>query len=131
MSHEAYAPVGYAYQADQYCLDCIAGMFSQSSLGEAGCNCAECVLDRAAEDAAINRMDESSFDMADFPKHIPYHNELHLECGSEYSGDGEVHCGARCAACGDVIDGEFNLNGPDTCPTVDAELEAQAERNMS
>ncbi len=45
MAHEVYAPVGYAYQADQYCLDCIAGMFSQSSLGEAGCNCAECVLD--------------------------------------------------------------------------------------
>lgn len=60
--------VGYTYAADTYCTgDCVI-----SALGEAqasgGFETTESLLDPAAADRNIDRMDEYSFDSADFPK---------------------------------------------------------------
>lgn len=96
MTHYQYSPVGYIYQADMYCLDCIPEMFSQGLVKDE-CNCADCVLDRVASQEDINRQDESSFDSGYFPKHIPYHNDLHYDCGEQ--------CYSHCALCHEVIDG--------------------------
>jgi hypothetical protein len=136
VSHEAYSPVGYDYQADHYCLDCIYKVAAKPNtygldihgkkrvidrLGGTGyhraaCNCTEHRLDRMAAARGIDRMDEGSFDSGDFPKAIPYHNDLHTECGPEYYGYGpedpewrQQYCGATCARCHAVIDGtEYN-----------------------
>jgi hypothetical protein len=137
MSHEAYAPVGYSYQAAHYCLDCIPVVASRcnehkgqncshSGYKPKACNCAECRLDRMAALRGITRMNEGSFDMDDFPKHIPYHNDLHAECGPQYYGYGpddpewaEQYCGATCSECHEVIDGVSKIGGPDVCPVFD------------
>lgn len=143
MSHEAYSPVGYDFRADHYCLDCIPKVAAKpneryrSPFGGAevvirnggdgrsprGCNCTECRLDRMAKARGIDRMDERSFDSGDFPKAIPYHNDLHCECGPQHygyeQGDPEwdlPYCGATCARCHEVIDGTSRLDGPDQCP---------------
>jgi hypothetical protein len=127
MSHVAYSPVGYIYRADNYCLDCIATVVAGRRGTRPGhCNCAECRLDRIAEQRGIDRYDERSFDSGDFPKAIPYHNDLHAECGPEGYGYGpedpewqEQYCNATCAKCGDVIDGCSQLSGPDLCPAFE------------
>jgi hypothetical protein len=99
MSHVKYSPIGYSYNADNYCLDCIATVVSpHGGVRPAHCNCAECRLDRIARKRGIDRYDEYSFDSSDFPKSIPYHNDIHAECD-------ELTCNARCAKCHDVIDG--------------------------
>ncbi len=146
MSHEAYAPVGYAYQAANYCLDCIPVViykpntyglnvqgrkcvidrFGGNGFKAKACNCAECRLDRIAQARGIDRMNEGSFDSGDFPKHIPYHNDLHSECGPQYYGYGpddpeweQQYCGATCSKCHDVIDGVSMGAKPDVCPEFD------------
>jgi len=131
MSHEAYSPVGYIYNADVYCLDCIPTVlfkrYGSDGYGINRCNCCECRLDSIAVTARIAaRNDESSFDSGDFPKSIPYHNDLHSECGPEYYDYGPddpewemQYCGAYCARCHDVIDGNSHIDGPDTCPAFD------------
>jgi hypothetical protein len=130
--HDAYSPVGYIYRADQYCLDCIpkvAAKPNEYGLDEYGkrrvmvrnggnglapkqCNCTECRLDRMAKARGIDRYDESSYDSDDFPKSIPYFNDIHEECGPEHYGYGpddpewrEQYCGSTCAKCHAVIDG--------------------------
>lgn len=105
MAHEAYSPVGYIYQADEYCLACIPGIVGQSGTVTDGCNCTECQLDRMANACGIDRYDETSFDSGDFPKAIPYHNDLHAECQDYSAQEGRALCGDRCAACGAEIDG--------------------------
>lgn len=116
-SHEAYSPVGYAYNADNYCLGCIPTVlferYGSDGYGINRCNCTEHRLDSIAVTAGIaDRMDESSFDSGDFPKSISYHNDIHYECGPESYGYGpedpewrEQYCGATCARCHAVIDG--------------------------
>lgn len=132
MAHEAYAPVGYDYRADHYCLDCIpafaAGGESRLAcyMQDDGCNCTECVLDRIADDRDIDRYDESSYDMDTFPKAIPYHNDLHSECGPEGYGYGKddpewekQYCNDACANCGTPIDGTDHYDGQEyeyVCP---------------
>jgi hypothetical protein len=129
MNHDAYSPVGYIYRADQYCLDCIprviAGDSYDSYIQTDGCNCAEHMLDRIADDRPqpFDRMDERSFDSGVFPKAILYHNDQHAECGPASYGYGpedpewrEQYCDSTCARCHDVIDGVSQLNGPDVCP---------------
>lgn len=104
--HLIYSPVGYSYRADNYCLDCIPAVVA-GTVGYRGdeCNCAEHQLDRIAAVRGIDRNDESSFDMDNFPKHIPYHNNLHDECGDSEREEGDVACYAHCAKCHEVIDG--------------------------
>lgn len=127
MAHEAYSPVGYDYRAEHYCLDCvpqvIAPNYESVYVQADGCNCTECVLDRIASDRGINRMDESSYDMDDFPKAIPYFNDLHAECGPEGYGYGPddpewklPYCNATCAKCHAVIDGTVLFNSDEVCP---------------
>lgn len=131
MGHEAYSPVGYIYNADQYCLDCIVTMFvgdyPADANGNDGCQCAECVLDKAAEIRGIDRMDESSYDSSDFPKSIPYHNDIHAECQLEESWEEHWSCDGRCANCGEVIDGIERCLGNHeyitVCPGEDAYLD--------
>lgn len=143
MAHEAYSPVGYSYNADNYCLDCIpkvAAIPNTYGLDEQGrkqilvnnggygykrgeCNCTEHRLDRMAAARNIDRMDESSFDSGDFPKSIAYHNDLHAECGPESYGYGPEYpewqleyCNARCGRCHEVIDGTVTFDGTEVCP---------------
>lgn len=143
MAHEAYGPVGYDYNADHYCLDCIPNVaakpntygldehgkrrvmerFGGNGTSRTECNCTECRLDRMAKARGINRMDESSFDSGEFPKAIPYFNDLHCECGPEGYGYGpedpewrEQYCNATCAKCHAVIDGTVLFNSEEVCP---------------
>lgn len=108
-AHEIYPPVGYDYQAEHYCTFCIQSVL----LGEEninkyiptdGCACPECVLDRVAEDRGISRHDERSFDQDEFPKTIPYHNDLHADCGDTDEESGEGLCYSMCATCEVIID---------------------------
>ena len=145
MAHEAYSPVGYIYNADQYCLDCIPKViYKPNAYGlddygnkrvmerfggtgiSRGCNCTECRLDRIARARGIDRHDEYSFDSDNFPKAIGYFSDLHCECGPEYYGYGpedpewqQQYCGATCARCHEVIDGVSKIDGPDVCPVFD------------
>lgn len=142
MSHLKYSPVGYAYQADNYCLDCIPAIAAASKgqglhevrnaetedwkavvertyIQDDGCNCAECVLDRIASDHGIDRCDERSFDSGDFPKSIPYFNDIHIECDPPSTEYPNGVCDARCVRCHEVIDGVSQLNEPDLCPVPD------------
>jgi hypothetical protein len=77
----------------------------------------------------INRMDERTFDSGDFPKHIPYHNDIHSECGPDHYQDedhpSEWSCYARCGKCHKVIDGTSNSSGPDTCPSMPEPAETE------
>jgi hypothetical protein len=134
MAHVAYAPVGYDFNADSYCLNCIPTVIYQRGRGHGGtgtrpngeCNCTECRLDRIAIARGIDRYDERSFDSGDFPKHISYHNDGHSECGPDGGYDDDdpdwawtidrQFCNMRCGKCGDVIDGVSQLDGPDICP---------------
>lgn len=122
--HDIYRPVGYIYQCDEYCLDCTPLQLENMSTliryisQDGGCNCTEHVLDRIAEDRGIDRHNEGSFDSSDFPKYIAYHNDLHVECGDQYSWDGEFHCYDRCAACGKEIDGP--------CPVMEEYMRGDA-----
>lgn len=122
MAHEMYGPVGYIYQGDQYCLDCIPSVvawnYRTTYIQADGCNCAECVLDRIADDRGINPYDERSFDSGDFPKAISYFNDIHAECGPEGYGYGpddpewrEQYCNATCGKCHAVIDGTVLFDG--------------------
>lgn len=126
MSHEAYSPVGYIYRAEQYCLECICDVVGTDGIVRNACGCEECRLDRMAITRGIDRYDEWSYDSDDFPKSIPYHNDLHAECGPESYGYGPddpewdlQYCGAYCAKCHEVIDGVSHIDGPDTCPVYD------------
>lgn len=138
MAHVAYSPVGYIYDADQYCLDCIprviAPNYETVYIQDDGCNCCECVLDRIADDRGINRYDESSYDSSVFPKSIPYHNDIHAECQLEESWEPHWSCDARCAECGDVIDGTERYLGNHeyitVCPGEDAYLD-RLEQQMA
>ena len=107
--HLAYPPVGYDYQADHYCLYCIPAVVAGTvGYRQDECNCAECQLDRIAAVRGINREDERSYDMDAFPKAIPYFSDIHAECGPNGIGcreDEAPACYARCAKCGQVIDG--------------------------
>lgn len=131
--HTAYSPVGYTYSADQYCLDCtvieVRRAFKLN--GNAGrrpsaCNCPECVLDRLARTVGVDRYDEGSYDSGHFPKSIPYHNDLHCECGPEGYGYGPgdpewqlEYCNSRCGECHEVIDGVSKIGASDVCPAYD------------
>ena len=120
MAHDIYSPVGYIYNADQYCLDCIPhvlfGRYKSDGYGINRCNCAECRLDSIAVTAGIaDRYDEHSFDSGDFAKAIPYHNDIHAECQLEGSWEPHWNCDARCGRCGDVIDDDGNGH----CPATD------------
>ncbi len=149
MSHEQYSPVGYIYQADNYCLDCIAKVaYVPNTYGlddwgrkrvidhnggdgfrAKACNCAECRLDRIAKARGIDRYDEGSFDSDSFPKYIPYHNDIHSECGPEGYGYGpeddewrEQYCNATCGECHEVIDGTSHWDGrtlTNVCPVFE------------
>lgn len=77
---------------------------------------------------SFDRYDESSFDMSQFPKAIPYFNDIHAECGPEAYGFTsadpewrEQYCGATCAKCHAVIDGTEYDDGEGhyetVCPT--------------
>jgi hypothetical protein len=130
LGHFKYGPVGYDFNADHYCGDCIVKVIMRPGKGNGGngcrggeCNCAECRLDRIAKSRGIDRQDDSSFDSSDFPKIIPYHNNLHADCGDSDREAGDVVCYGRCASCHEVIDGASHLDGPDTCPTCDDILE--------
>lgn len=111
LSHDIYPPAGYDYRAEHYCLDCIpvvaCGSDSQIILNPVfnECGCTECKLDRLAVVREINRQDEASYDMDSFPKGIPYHNDLHAECGDSEREAGDSVCYERCARCSAVIDG--------------------------
>lgn len=139
MSHLQYSPVGYSFNAADYCLDCIAEMFKYT-FPRGLHDCAECVLDFAAKVASIaDRHDESSFDSGDFPKAIPYHNDIHAECGPQGYGldpddpevQGKDYCNATCARCGAVIDGTEQWDGTTftvRCPAAVQRDEARQER---
>jgi len=146
MSHEKYSPVGYIYQADQYCLDCIPSVAAKpneygfpakgkgnkpavtkrnggNGYRRGECNCTECRLDRMAKARGIDRYDERSFDSGDFPKAISYFNDIHAECGPESYGYGahdpewkEQYCDATCGKCHSVIDGVSSMGRDDICP---------------
>lgn len=145
MAHDAYSPVGYDFNAEHYCLDCIpkvAAIPNTYGLDEHGrkrimnnnggqgykrgeCNCTEHRLDRMAAARNIDRYDERSFDSGDFPKAIGYHNDLHAECGPASFGYGPEdpewrgqYCGSTCARCYDVIDGTEYHDGEGHWETV-------------
>lgn len=63
----SYDIVGYTYNADIYCPDCIAEMFSPPGGYRRLCSY-ETILDRAAAAMGVNREDERSFDSDHFPK---------------------------------------------------------------
>jgi len=131
VAHVAYSPVGYAYNADDYCLDCIPKVIAGSHGGirPGHCNCAECRLDRIAKARGIDRMDESSYDMSVFPKSIAYFNDLHSDCELEESWDEHWNCYGHCAECGDIIDGTERGSGATwavICPGEDQYLDRLA-----
>ena len=117
--HGVYGPVGYIYNADQYCEECIVKIIRKryrlhhsSGIAPRGCNCTECVLERIARHLELDYLDERSYDSGAFPKSIPYHNDLHAECGPQHYGYGPddpewdmPYCGACCGQCHEVIDG--------------------------
>lgn len=126
-SHEVYAPVGYGYRADNYCLACIPGVvapnYATTYVQDDGCNCAECALDRIAEDRGIDRHDERSYDMDNFPKHIPYHNDLHSECGyADLEMTDGPSCYDCCARCGAQLDGP--------CPAMESVCVEEGESEL-
>lgn len=134
MAHGTYSPVGYAYNAAQYCLDCIPKVVAGKSYGrylqDDGCNCTECLLDRIGDDRGIIRYDESSYDSSNFPKAISYFNDLHSECGlDEFSDEPRWVCHDRCERCGDVIDPVSRCIGThsyvDICPGEDNWLDTE------
>lgn len=138
--HGQYGPVGYTYNADNYCESCICGVIRKAynlrpGTGQAvkGCNCTECILDRLAKLVLHgDRYDEMTFDSGEFPKTIPYHNDIHAECGPAGYGYGPSdpewrmpYCNAVCGnvTCHEVIDGTSHLYGPDTCPAYEQRKE--------
>jgi len=139
MSHVAYSPVGYDYRAEHYCLDCIPEMIGghprslSAGFRAKECNCCECRLDRIATDRGIDRYNERSFDMDTFPKSIPYHNDLHVECGPQSYGYGPgdpewelQYCDATCSNCHVVIDGTDHWDGhswESVCPAFKNRME--------
>jgi hypothetical protein len=85
-----YAPIGYAFQADEYCLDCTADI-AVAHTRQQRTGCTECDLDvwayRKNQGRTMRRLplldrhDESTFDSAEFPKHIAYFSESrHHQC---------------------------------------------------
>jgi hypothetical protein len=67
--------VGYAYQADIWCPECIAKKFAP------GQQATEAALDHAAEQRGIDRYDEATFDSDDFPK-VVFRDQVEDEaCG--------------------------------------------------
>jgi len=75
--------VGYVYNADIYCEDCIAAMFEREDEDAPSIfDGAETILDDEARRRGIDRDDESSYDSNDFPKAI---------LASEVEGD--EYCG--------------------------------------
>ena len=140
--HGTYGPVGYTYNADQYCEDCIVKLIRKryklhANAGRAvkGCNCTECVLERIGGRVGIYYPDERAYDSGDFPKSIPYHNDLHAECGPAFYGyepgvpEWDMpYCGSVCGQCHEVIDGTSTfINGQyaNECP-VHVNKEAMA-----
>jgi hypothetical protein len=75
--------VGYTFNADVCCPDCIARMFG----GLNALQGAEQILDHAARWRNIDRADESSFDSGDFPK-VVFADALDAYC---------------CGQCGDAL----------------------------
>lgn len=151
--HGKYGPVGYTFAADNYCPECAVRTLRRrqvpklnptddekilsptTALSDRGprnaCSCTECRLDRMAARLGIDRMDERSYDSGDFPKTIPYHNDLHAECGPQYYGYGPEdpewqlpYCGATCGQCHEVIDGQSQLSGADACPAYLQRMES-------
>lgn len=81
--------VGYTYQADNHCRDCIVGFFPRwDQFQPLVTNGAEGILDAVASLINIDRNDESSFDSGDFPKVI----------FADMVEEGE-----RCGGCGEVL----------------------------
>lgn len=63
---KAFDIVGYTFNADEYCPDCIVGAYN----GNSNDYDSETMLDILAGGKGIDRMDESSFDSGYFPKVI-------------------------------------------------------------
>jgi len=82
--------VGYQYQADQYCPDCLNREMTPTGHNAVTMLPMEEVLDRLADAAGIDRTDEWSFDSDDFPKVI-----LAVQIGGSDRD--------RCGRCGEVM----------------------------
>jgi hypothetical protein len=110
-AHTRYGPVGYSFNAADYCnsepcvLKALGTRLMPQDQGAWYEDRIESALHRVAAKKGIAWDEETTYDSGVFPKIIPYHNDLHADCGSETNGDGEAHCNARCAGCGAVIDG--------------------------
>lgn len=63
---KAWDIVGYTYQSEVWCPDCIADIWARHMPDLT----TESILDVVAEKLGIDRMDEHSFDSGDFPKVI-------------------------------------------------------------
>lgn len=99
--------VGYMYQADLYCPDCIRNMFGRNVLDVS----AESLLDREAKTRGVNRSVEGSFDSGYFPK-VVLGSQVHDGCFPD-NGYERGQCGDRCGSCGDFL-------GSD-CPNCESE----------
>jgi hypothetical protein len=62
--------VGYVYQADIWCRDCIVAGLSRNSFDGWALPNVEARLDYIANARGVDRMDESSYDSDEFPKVI-------------------------------------------------------------
>lgn len=62
---KAWAIVGYTYNAETWCTDCMGRVFDPN-----GVDITETILDEVAKRIGINRQDEYSFDSSEFPKVI-------------------------------------------------------------
>lgn len=94
--------VGYSFNADTYCVDCIVSVVTNGTYpsGSFARSEVESKLDAIAQYDRIDRMDEHSFDSSEFPKVI--------FADSVHSGDSPDYCGKchellapyECSLCG-------------------------------
>lgn len=95
--------VGYTYNADVYCDDCIREIAKRGTLAAgsatmwADCGTAEEILTEWALLIGLDRMYEWSFDSGDFPKVI-FADQVHDGCSAD-NGYEPGRCRDRCATC--------------------------------
>lgn len=95
--------VGYSYQADMWCDDCMrevgkAGALAAGSATSWGdCGSAEEILGEWALAIGLDREDETSFDDTEFPK-LVRERDAHQHCDAA-NGYASGQCGDRCGQC--------------------------------
>ena len=107
--------VGYSFNADTYCDDCMRTIAIRQALnagsatmwGDSGT--AEQTVGEWASMVGIDRFDERSYDSSEFPK-VVFADSAHAACMPE-NGYESGQCADRCAQC-------HNSIGFD-CPNID------------